>query len=79
MTTLARTHFNMDNLAGYQATAYTIRDQLLSQWDETQQHQTQMDCKRVYYLSLEFLMGRSLLNAILNLRLEGPYSSIDPV
>lgn len=30
--------------------------------------------KRVYYLSLEFLMGRSLMNAMLNMRLDGPFS-----
>jgi len=73
VTTLARTHFNMDNYAGYQAAAYTIRDQLLFRWDQTQQHHTQVDQKRVYYLSLEFLMGRSLGNAILNLGLKGIY------
>lgn len=64
----------MDNLSGYQAAAYTIRDQLLFRWDETQQHHTQVDQKRVYYLSLEFLMGRSLGNAILNLGLKGVYA-----
>lgn len=64
----------MDNQAGYQAAAHTIRDQLLFRWDETQQHHTQVDAKRVYYLSLEFLMGRSLGNAILNLGLKGAYA-----
>lgn len=33
-----------------------------------------MDQKRVYYLSLEFLMGRSLSNAVLNMNLKGPYA-----
>lgn len=74
VTTLARTHFNMDNFAGYQAAAYTTRDQLLTRWDETQQHHTHVDCKRVYYLSLEFLMGRSFGNAILNMGLKGTYA-----
>jgi glucan phosphorylase len=32
------------------------------------------DPKRVYYLSLEFLMGRSLLNALMNLDLDKPYA-----
>ena len=64
----------MDNFAGYQAAAHTARDQLISRWDETQQHHTQIDCKRVYYLSLEFLMGRSLGNAILNMELKGVYA-----
>lgn len=43
-------------------------------WDETQQHHTKLDVKRVYYLSLEFLMGRSLMNAMLNMRLDGPFA-----
>ncbi len=64
----------MDNFAGYQAAAYTARDQLLSRWDVTQQHHTHEDSKRVYYLSLEFLMGRSLGNAILNMGLKGVYA-----
>jgi len=61
----------MDNFAGYQAAAHTARDRLLLSWNETQQHHTRMDQKRVYYLSLEFLMGRSLNNAILNMDLKG--------
>lgn len=71
LTTLARTYFNIDDFAGYQAAAHTVRDRLIHYWDETQQHHTKLDVKRVYYLSLEFLMGRSLTNAILNMRLEG--------
>lgn len=51
-----------------------MRDRLISNWDETQQHHTKLDVKRVYYLSMEFLMGRSLNNAILNMRLEGPFA-----
>jgi starch phosphorylase len=35
-------------------------------WNKTQQNQTLQDQKRVYYLSLEFLMGRALDNAMLN-------------
>lgn len=74
VTTLARTHFNCDNFAGYQAAAHTVRDQLISKWDETQQHHTQVDQKRVYYLSLEFLMGRTLGNAVLSMGLKGVYA-----
>jgi starch phosphorylase len=46
---------------------------LISSWNSTQNYQTGQDEKRVYYLSLEFLIGRSLDNAVLNLDLKGPY------
>lgn len=72
-TTLARTHFNMDSQVGYQATAHALRDLLIARWNATQQHHTALDVKRVYYLSMEFLLGRTLQNCLLNLRLEGPY------
>ena len=51
-----------------------MRDQLIYKWNETQQHHTLKDTKRVYYLSMEFLMGRSLNNVILNLGLKDTYS-----
>ncbi|KAK6458418.1 releases glucose-1-phosphate from glycogen [Scheffersomyces xylosifermentans] len=66
-TTLARNMYNCDNLAAYQATSNTIRDALLIDWANTQQKQTIQDGKRVYYLSLEFLMGRAMDNALINL------------
>lgn len=71
--TLARGVYNMDDLAGYQSLAYSIRDRLLDEWNLTQNHYTQQDAKRVYYLSLEFLLGRSMDNAMLNLRLKEQY------
>ena len=40
------------------------------EWNRTQQRQTFADQKRVYYLSLEFLMGRALDNAMLNVGLK---------
>lgn len=72
--TLARTHFNMDNFAAYQAMAYSLRDRLITQWNSTQQHHTRLDLKRVYYLSLEFLLGRSLDNVAINMNLKDKYS-----
>ncbi|KAI1079202.1 glycosyltransferase family 35 protein [Whalleya microplaca] len=65
-TTLARSMFNCDESAAYSATGLALRDRLVSEWNKTQQRQTFTDSKRVYYLSLEFLMGRALDNAILN-------------
>ncbi|KAL7753689.1 Non-essential glycogen phosphorylase [Sorochytrium milnesiophthora] len=74
-STLARTVFNMDNFATYQATSQSVRDRLIELWNETQQHHTLKDPKRVYYLSLEFLLGRSLDNALLNMGLKNAYSN----
>ncbi|KAK6463838.1 releases glucose-1-phosphate from glycogen [Scheffersomyces coipomensis] len=67
-TTLARNMYNCDSLAAYQAASNTIRDGLLIDWANTQQKQTIQDGKRVYYLSLEFLMGRAMDNALINLK-----------
>lgn len=66
-TTLARSMFNCDESAAYAATSLAFRDRLILEWNKTQQRQTFADPKRVYYLSLEFLMGRALDNAMLNI------------
>lgn len=69
-TTLARSMFNCDETAAYSATGLAFRDRLIKDWNKTQQRQTFQDTKRVYYLSLEFLMGRALDNAMLNVGLK---------
>lgn len=51
----------------YQAIAYTMRDIMVEKWIETQKTFYKEEKKRVYYLSLEFLIGRSLGNAMSNL------------
>lgn len=66
-TTLARSVFNCDEQAAYAATGLAFRDRLILEWNRTQQRHTFADSKRVYYLSLEFLMGRALDNAMLNI------------
>ncbi|SCU95319.1 LADA_0G14928g1_1 [Lachancea dasiensis] len=66
--TLARSLYNCDDLAAYQATSQSVRDNLVIDWNKTQQRQTVRGGKRVYYLSLEFLMGRALDNALINMR-----------
>jgi starch phosphorylase len=50
-----------------QALSYVVRDRLIERWMETQRSYYRSDAKRVYYLSLEFLIGRSLTNSMLNL------------
>ncbi|PHH60963.1 hypothetical protein CDD82_2207 [Ophiocordyceps australis] len=69
-TTLARSMFNCDESAAYSAASLAFRDRLITEWNRTQQTQTYRDVKRVYYLSLEFLMGRALDNAMLNVGLK---------
>ncbi|MEE8321894.1 MAG: hypothetical protein V3R68_08645 [Gammaproteobacteria bacterium] len=54
----------------YQALAYTIRDYLMENWQATKAATHLKGGKRAYYLSLEFLMGRALGNAILNIGLD---------
>ena len=51
----------------YRALAWAVRDQNLSKWLKTQETYYKENPKRVYYLSLEYLMGRTLLNNLLNL------------
>jgi len=53
----------------YKALAYTLRDVLIENWIRTQRSYYVKKKKRVYYLSLEFLIGRSLGNALINLGL----------
>ncbi|RHZ79651.1 hypothetical protein Glove_143g17 [Diversispora epigaea] len=72
-STLARSVYNIDNFSAYQATAHTVRDRLIKRWNDTQQAHAEVGPKRVYYLSLEFLLGRSLDNALLNLGLKESY------
>ncbi|VVT57088.1 uncharacterized protein SAPINGB_P005528 [Magnusiomyces paraingens] len=69
-TTLARSLYNCDELAAYQAASQAIRDRLIVAWNKTQQKHTLVDPKRIYYLSLEFLMGRAMDNAMLNLEVK---------
>jgi len=53
----------------YRALSYALRDVLMEKWIKTQKTFYAGKMKRVYYLSLEFLVGRSLGNAILNMGL----------
>jgi len=54
----------------YQALAHTVRDHLVSRWIRTQQYYYQTDPKRCYYLSLEYYIGRTLTNTMLNIGIQ---------
>ncbi|MDD5936608.1 MAG: glycogen/starch/alpha-glucan phosphorylase [Clostridiales bacterium] len=52
----------------FQAVAYAIKDVIVEQWMATHKKFEQEDAKVVYYLSMEFLMGRALGNIVINLK-----------
>ncbi|MDD1621474.1 MAG: glycogen/starch/alpha-glucan phosphorylase [Methylococcaceae bacterium] len=51
----------------YEALSLAISDRLVERWKNTYNTYKDLDCKKAFYLSMEFLMGRSLSNAMLNL------------
>ena len=56
----------------FEALARSVRDLLSRRWIETQRTYDQRNPKRIYYMSMEFLIGRSLTNNVMNLMLQ-PY------
>jgi starch phosphorylase len=67
MYSVAKDAYTASDQDVYQALAFAVRDRLVERWFRTQNDYYLADVKRVYYLSLEFLMGRALLNNIVNL------------
>ncbi|HOJ64210.1 MAG TPA: glycogen/starch/alpha-glucan phosphorylase [Spirochaetota bacterium] len=66
---LAKDEYSATDHDNFYSLALTVRDFLIERWIKTQQTYYNNDAKRVYYLSLEFLMGRSLGNSLVNLEI----------
>jgi starch phosphorylase len=64
---LGRDENNTSPHYAYEALSMAISDRLIERWKKTFNTYKETDCKRAYYLSMEFLMGRTLSNAMLNL------------
>ncbi len=58
----------------YHTAAYTVRDHVVERWVKTSSAYYDQDPKRIYYLSLEFLIGRMMSNAALNLGMQNELS-----
>ena len=65
--TLGKDKYSATKYDSFNALAYAVRDHLVERWLDTQQAYYNSDNKRVYYISMEFLMGRTLGNALINL------------
>ncbi|MGA2113173.1 MAG: glycogen/starch/alpha-glucan phosphorylase [Bryobacteraceae bacterium] len=61
---------SIDARERFEAFAHAVRDILAERWLRTKDTYTRQDPKRVYYLSMEFLIGRSLANNVMNLLLD---------
>ena len=67
----AKTRFTATPHDAFKSACYAVRDRIMEQWNDTQRAYYEVNAKRVYYLSLEFLLGRALGNALINLGIRG--------
>jgi starch phosphorylase len=65
--TLSKDMYSATERDKYNATVLSIRAQIVNKWINSQQAYYKVDAKRLYYLSLEFLMGRLLKSYLINL------------
>ncbi len=64
--TVGKDHHTATTRDWMHSLAYVVRDRLAERWMQTMRSYYEHDAKRVYYLSLEFLLGRALTNSMLN-------------
>ena len=74
MYSVARDVFNATDLDAFQALAFSTRDRVMERWFATQDAYYRHDVKRVYYLSLEFLLGRMLVDSMISLGAQDAYT-----
>ncbi len=72
---LAKDIYSATQRDKFQSVVMSVRDQLVQNWMKTQQYYYEVNAKRAYYLSLEFLMGRLLDSYINNLGLTEDYKN----
>ncbi|GLU02269.1 hypothetical protein SLE2022_195240 [Rubroshorea leprosula] len=66
--------FKFESEQAFYATAESVRDRLIKQWNETYLHFHNVNPKQTYYLSMEYLQGRALTNAVGNLNFQDAYA-----
>jgi glycogen phosphorylase len=74
--TVAHDFKNSSQLDKYRSLAHTVRDKIIEKWLKTQDRIYKTNPKRVYYFSLEFLMGRTMGNALINLDISEEIKSV---
>lgn len=69
---MAKDEYTATRYDDFMSTALLVRDRMIERWIDTQQRYHKGNLKRVYYLSMEFLIGRLLKHGIINLGIEEP-------
>ena len=70
---MAKDEYSATKNDKFKSLVYTVRDRLFEKWINTQQSYYHNDVKRIYYISMEYMMGRLLGNAMINIGLENQF------